>query len=290
MNLAINTDIVSGVGNPEPVMKAIAAAGFTHLHWCHQWCTDFIYGKAEIAAIAGWLKQYGLRLLDIHGSAGVEKCWFSPVEYQRRAGVELVANRLRMWAELGGTGAVMMHIPNTTPQTLDAERPVIRRQVEALKCSLDELLPLMEQLNARIALENMWSDDFVILKELLALYPAERIGICYDSGHGNGRGCSGLELLDRSKDRLMALHLNDNDGNDDLHQPPFMDTVNWDRVATLLRASAYRRELSFELSIRNTPFYDQQAAELPPEQIAGFLSDTYQRCRRFYHLVYPQGE
>lgn len=290
MNLAINTDFLGGVGNPEPALKAIAEAGFTHLHWCHQWCSDFLYGKAEVEAIAGWLKQYGLRLLDVHGSAGVEKCWFSTVEYQRLAGVELVANRLRMWADLGGAGAVMMHIPFLSPQTPEDARPAIRLQIEALRRSLDELMPVMEQLNARIALENMWGDDFIILQEMLALYPSERIGICYDSGHANAKTNPGVELLDRCKDRLMALHLNDNDGQGDMHQPPFMNSVDWNRVAEVLRASSYRGALSFELAMRNTPFYEPELERAQrPDRVAAFLDDAHQRCGRFHNLVYQQG-
>ncbi len=100
MNLAVNTDFICGVNSPEPMLRAIAEAGFTHLHWCHQWCSDFLYGPAELEAIQSWLRKYNLALLDIHGSAGQEKCWFSTVEYERRAGVELVANRLEMFARL----------------------------------------------------------------------------------------------------------------------------------------------------------------------------------------------
>ena len=40
--------------------------------------------------IAAWLREYGLSLLDLHGSAGVEKNWAGAEEYRRRAGVELV--------------------------------------------------------------------------------------------------------------------------------------------------------------------------------------------------------
>ena len=97
MKIALNTDYYSGTGSPEMPLRYLAEAGFTHVHWCHQWCTDFLYGKAEIDAIGRLLRGLGLTLLDIHGSAGVEKCWFSTVEYQRRAGVELVANRVGMF-------------------------------------------------------------------------------------------------------------------------------------------------------------------------------------------------
>ena len=110
MQIAINTDFFTSTGSPQHILKAIAEAGFTHLHWCHQWNTDFHYDDSEIAQIKKWLDEYGLSLLDIHGSDGREKCWYSTVEYERQAGVALVANRIKMLAALKGTGAVMMHI------------------------------------------------------------------------------------------------------------------------------------------------------------------------------------
>ena len=103
MDIAINTDILRSTGSPEMYLRLIAEAGFTHLHWCHQWNTDFLYSAFEIAQHRKWLERYGLKLLDIHGSAGMEKQWFSPDEYCRRSGVELVMNRVVMLRELGVT-------------------------------------------------------------------------------------------------------------------------------------------------------------------------------------------
>ena len=99
--LSLTSDYRKGTGNPEPYLRDIAGAGFTHVHWCHQWNTDFLYTPSEIRQIGKWLKQYGLALLDLHGSVGPEKCWFSPLEHERRAGVELVKNRIGMAARLG---------------------------------------------------------------------------------------------------------------------------------------------------------------------------------------------
>ena len=67
MDIAVNTDFLRGTGSPEAYLRLIAEAGFTHLHWCHQWNTDFLYGPAELAQYGEWLKRYGLKLLDIHG-------------------------------------------------------------------------------------------------------------------------------------------------------------------------------------------------------------------------------
>ena len=56
MDIAINTDFLGGTRSPEARLKAIAEAGFTHLHWCHQWNTDFHYDESEIAQIKKWLE------------------------------------------------------------------------------------------------------------------------------------------------------------------------------------------------------------------------------------------
>ena len=285
MKIAINTDFLSGTGNPEFALSAAADAGFSHLHWCHQWCTDFIYGKAEISAIATMLKRFNLKLLDIHGSAGDEKCWFSTTEYCRQAGVELVLNRLRMLAELGGCGAVMMHVPFYSPRQTLEDRIKVQLQFEALRRSLDELIPEMESLDVVIALENLWADDFVILNELLKIYPAERIGICYDSGHGNCIELPAYEMINNCRDRIRALHLHDNDGKSDLHQPPFMNILDWEKLAAILYDSSYTNPLSFELSMRNTPLYIPDQKEQAPEAVAAFLKDAYDRCERFSRMV-----
>ena len=80
--------------SPQKYLRLIGEAGFTHLHWCHQWNTDYLYSTYEIAQYKKWLQEYGLKLLGIHGSMGQEKMWFSFDEYQRKSGVLLVLNRI----------------------------------------------------------------------------------------------------------------------------------------------------------------------------------------------------
>lgn len=94
--LAVNTDYVQGTGDPEPYLRRIAEAGFTHVHWCHQWCTDFLYTDPEIRQVQRWLTEFGLHLIDLHASHGVEKRWADLREYRRQAGMELLRNRIAM--------------------------------------------------------------------------------------------------------------------------------------------------------------------------------------------------
>ena len=89
--LSLTTDYATvDRGNPSPYLRRIADAGFTHIHWCHHWNTDFVYSRPEIEQIGRWLDEYGLKLLDLHASVGPEKNWYSTNEWERQAGVELV--------------------------------------------------------------------------------------------------------------------------------------------------------------------------------------------------------
>ena len=75
--LSITTDYFTDHGDPSPYLRRIADAGFTHIHWCHHWRSDFLYADAEIDQIGYWLKEYGLVLHDVHGSEGIEKFWYA---------------------------------------------------------------------------------------------------------------------------------------------------------------------------------------------------------------------
>lgn len=272
------------------VLRAISESGFTHLHWCHQWDTDFLYSRHELAQYRKWLSELNLKLLDIHGSQGREKCWNSTEEYQRQAGVELVLNRIEMLDYLGGTGCVMMHCPVICTYMDDEDINNQRKKHEALRRSLDELMPSLEKYDARIALENMHSDNFEMLAAIMKDYPSDRIGITYDSGHGNILAGKGLDYMEQHKDRLQALHLNDNDSTDDQHLPPFYGTVDWQRVANLLKTSSYAstgRPLSFELSIRHTRFFNKELAIQTYASMVDFLVDAHERAEKVQALYQP---
>lgn len=237
--LSITTDYLQDIGNPSPYLKNIADAGFTHIHWCHQWNTDFLYSKYEIEQIKKWFIEYGLQLLDTHGSAGKEKRWVSDYEYQRLAGVELVKNRIDMTSKLSG-GVVIMHVPS------DPDSVPIRK-------SLDEIQPFAKERGIRIAIEN---GNFPTIRKLLSEYDPSFLGHCYDSGHGNEDG-DGLDNLDPIKDRLISVHINDSNRNDDPHILPFMGTIDWERLARIMAESSYTKCVSMEILMKRSGFDDE---------------------------------
>lgn len=284
--LSLTSDYVAGTGDPSPYLRLMAEAGFTHVHWCHQWRSDFLYADSEIEQIGRWLNEYGLKLNDVHGSEGIEKFWYAPEEYARQAGIELVKNRIDFAARLGGDAVVMHAYPPTAHPELAPYNDLLFDQI----CrSLDDLYRYAVERGVRIALENLIDflateagvigvavagDNAELLARLLATYPPEFLGFCFDSGHailGRNRTAGYTPLFDR----LAVLHLHDNNGLDDQHLPLYDGAVRWDSVAALIAASPYQKPISFELSIRHSGIAEPQA----------FLAYAIEGCRRFVQQV-----
>ena len=257
MNISVTTDYLKDKGDPSSCLGRIADAGFSHLHWCHHWNTDFLYSKWEIEQIQKWLTGYGLQLQDLHGSVGPEKNWASPREYERRAGVELVRNRIEMTARLGGD-VTILHAPDKPGSA-------------PLRKSLDELVVFAKENGVRIAIEN---GNFDVIRQLFSEYGSDYLGLCYDSGHGN-MGDRGLEHLDSLKTRLISVHLHDNDGAKDLHNPLFSGTIDWPKLARVLAESAYKKCVSMEVTMPNSGIEDE----------ALFLNHAFETGMRFSRMI-----
>jgi len=162
-----------------------------------------------------------------------------------------------MTARLGGD-AIVMHI-NATPGWAP------------LRKSLDELAGFARSHGVRIALEN---GAFPAIAPWLAEYAPDYLGLCYDSGHGNLIP-DGLAQLDRLKDRLICVHLHDNDGTADQHNLMFTGSVDWPALARILAQSAYTKPVSTEANMGRSQIKDETV----------FLAEAYERCARLTTMI-----
>jgi sugar phosphate isomerase/epimerase len=179
----------------------------------------------------------------------------------------LVRNRLEFAARLD-SAVVIMHAGEPDPADPAPFWDAIRR-------SLDELEPAARTLGVRIAVENgQRTASWETLATLLGDYPPDFLGLCYDSGHGNMLA-DGLARLDALRDRLIAVHLHDNDGGSDQHRIPFTGTVSWDRLAQVLARSSYTDMVNIETIMHQTGLTDQD----------DFLAQTYTAAHRVELLI-----
>ena len=103
----------------------------------------------------------------------------------------------------------------------------------------------------------------------LGAYGPEFAGLCYDSGHGN-LFPRGLDRLAGLSDRLISVHLHDNQGEGDDHNLPYSGTVDWDRLMEIVGRSAYAKWVSEEVSMRKAGIAEEPA----------FLARAFEAARK----------
>lgn len=83
---------------------------------------------------------------------------------------------------------------------------------------LDPVVERAKELGLKIAFENIYDDSWAELAELISVYPAETVGVCFDVGHFNIFSEKPMaKWLEALGPRILELHLHDNLGAEDLH-------------------------------------------------------------------------
>ncbi|MCI9273287.1 MAG: sugar phosphate isomerase/epimerase [Clostridiales bacterium] len=297
--LALNTDYAGEGNNLKEVretLKKIADAGFTHIHWCHDWDGDYTYSLYEMMQIRHWMDQEGLQAKALHATKGTRKpCgdtyvgdfrrdYTSANEYSRLAGVELIKNRVDMACVLGASEIVLhMLLPYLTFEKDPSFEQQYYQQVFA---SFDELKAYCKMRKIKICLENMLDTpiDYQIKQFDLMFqrYEKDFIGLCVDTGHALiSNGPRMMELPARYQERIYCVHLNDNFGipsedyyrkealmcSCDLHRPPYEGNFAWNKFLNVLANSPYELPLLLEVSLREDNEMD-------------FLKRSYEAGRR----------
>lgn len=123
-----------------------------------------------------------------------------------------------------------------------------------------------------MALENLRSIEN--LGHVFDNINSSRLGFCFDSGHQNYRSKS-TDLLTMYGDKLMALHLHDNDESADQHCMPFDGNINWDAVMKKLTYVHYKGPTALEIMNRG-----YEHIKDPRE----FLAIAFERAKRLENL------
>ncbi|GMO42120.1 MAG: sugar phosphate isomerase/epimerase [Treponemataceae bacterium] len=267
----------------EECLKTIAEAGFTHIHWCHEWDGDYLYSRGEMEQIRGWMDKYGLKAKGVHATEGSRRSnkegkykyrwtdqnrrdYTSENEYNRQAGAELIGNRVEL-ANVLGTNEIVLHM-QLPYKSFEEDGAFRDRYYAQVFKSFDGLKDLCARNNVRICLENLLGTpnehqryQFDLLFDR---YGSDFLGFCFDSGHANITGKDPLEFIRRYKDRAYSVHLSDNKGiagescwdddtamtKCDMHLNPLAGTFDWPGFCGILADSVYELPLVLEVSAR----------------------------------------
>jgi sugar phosphate isomerase/epimerase len=253
--LAMTTDFHGTSRNTVEIratLEKIAKAGFSHVHWCHEWTSFYLYSVHEMLQIRKWCDELNLGVKGVHATAGEPnsdlKNYYSANDYNRLAGIELVKNRVDL-AYILNAEAIVLHLIMPLQQ-LEKEERIQENHLLNIYKAFDELEPYCKTRHIRLCIENCRGHPNLICSILDALYErysADFLGFCFDTGHACIY-CKENQLVyaERYNERLYMIHVHDNHGETDEHLIPFEGHVDWEGFTKVLAHSPYSLPILIE--------------------------------------------
>ena len=233
------------------VMHEFAANGAKHLLLGHMLLNSIVNNHKLPDILNREMAAEGLSFCDAHAIFGPYLDLNCPVAEARSEMILRQKLGLQIAASMG-LKTITIHTGN---ESVYPEYP-LETQIDCVKRSLDELLPMAESLGVTICLENIWfriNTPEQLLK-FKSAFPTDALGLCYDAGHANlmdkGRnfpdshpyqvwGSTPPQFDDRILEKMLphvvSCHLHDNNAIEDQHFNPGRGTVDWKHVVGLLK-------------------------------------------------------
>lgn len=248
------------------VMQEFVDNGVSNLVLTSTLVSEVMKSSGFAKKLAEDLAATGTRFVDAHAPFGVYEDLNVPVPELRPIMLERLKLALRIVADFG-VDSIAVHVGNT-PECFaaysldDLHSAAIR--------SLEELLPLAEQLGVTIAIENIWFPTTTPerLLDLIAHFRSDYLGICFDSGHANlmardrqfemsrpihgwqrfGPVAYDEQILEKLLPEICTCHLHDNDGQNDQHLLPGLGDIDWQHCMALLKQAPRLKCFQSEVS------------------------------------------
>lgn len=280
-------------------LKGMSKTGFKHIDLS---MSHTVYKDSPWLTEDGWKKEVE-DALKIAQSEGFDFCQ-SHAPYVNAFDSEEKISALTKAIENSVKACGMLGIKNTVvhPIALYGGTPkeFTDKNIEYYK-QFDELT---QKENVNILMENSsskWNPQCYLrtgreLKEFVDIANIKNMYICWDTGHANVQGCNQYDDIIAMGEKLYAVHLHDNYGNEDSHVCPLVGTTNFDSVmkalikinysgnftfeacSTLRRAGAwpnYRRNVSENDILSNPPLYIQQMQQSVVYEIGKWMLESY---------------
>ena len=193
--------------------------------------------KVNIREVKNQLDYYGLERIG-------HTAWYlpigSPLRDLRVCAVEIFKQYLDAFVDLG-CDKVTIH-SNWPPSTMFSANEGVKYQTE----SLQSIVGFAKEGGVKVMLEPLGTvhDHAHNIDRLLELN--EELFFHADIGHLNIFGRNPAEYLSRYKDKLIHIHLHDNNGIDDLHLPMGSGNIDWDHLIGVLK-SFYDGSITLEI-------------------------------------------
>ena len=245
------------------IFQEFAANGAKHIVLSDTLIRQIMARPAQKQMMLDELSALGMSFKDAHAIFGKNLDLCCPVPEARPEMLARLKLTLNIIASMG-VDTITIHTGN---ETAYPDYP-LETQFECIKRSLDELLPLAEQLGITICIENIWfqintPERLLAIKEC---FPTDALGFCYDAGHANlmdkGRDFPESspykawgsvtptfdnQILEKMLPHVVNCHLHDNDGVTDKHRNIGDGTIDWNHIVPLLKSAPRLKVIQSEI-------------------------------------------
>lgn len=125
-----------------------------------------------------------------------------------------------------------------------------------------------------LALENSRKPDY--FDYVFDNVTSDNLKVCYDSGHDHAFTKDSFNF-DKYKNKIVAVHLHDNNGQEDEHLYPFDGNIDWEQVLTKLKHAGYKGPITLEVVMQDKRYHDLSASE--------FVSTAISRAQKLFKLA-----
>ncbi len=114
--------------------------------------------------------------------------------------------------------------------------------------ALKRIVSYAKDNNVSIAAEN--TKQNAVVEKVFAEIGDRALGLCFDTSHDNLYSDRKFSLLEKYHDRLLCLHISDNDGRMDDHWIPYQGMIDWNEFVRKF-PKEYGGILNLEILSRN---------------------------------------
>jgi len=245
----------------------IRAAGFDALGvWCDDW-----FGWSNHREFPKLAREAGLQVVDGHAPFARDYDFVNSLWLDNLDGETTFEIYLRTIDECGEDDIANLIVH---PYDLKTQAPPPNEVgLERIK----RMLGRAEEHNVTLAFENIRNDEY--LEYIFKNASSPKLGFCYDAGH---RNCFAphLDFLEMYGDKLVALHLQDNDGSGDQHLVPFEGKIDWAEQMAKIAATGYAGPTTLECTTGKPG--SAEGGGMPPEE---WLRNTFEVAKRLETLM-----
>lgn len=176
---------------------------------------------------------------------------------------------------LGGKTAVLH--PGDIIDPLETKEERCNRSME----SIGRILEFCEKIGVQLAIENMLpgkvGERVSDVQNLISVFDSEYIGICFDTSHANVVSHDAPNEIKGCSDKLLTIHVSDNNGEKDQHYLPFNGNIDWRSFWRELNNLNYKGVFMLEVTCKDEP---RPSSFTPIEDVSFLLRQAKRRFER----------